>query len=365
MTIALSNNISVANLRSYNAWVDLQCSNLHSYAVTLGSILCLSPPGGKYVPGAVTNNSVQAGSSSGYYDIATPVRDDAIVAPGTSVEDCGAWHIALANDTCASICTASGITVTVLAALNPSINTTQCAASIISGATYCVRKGKSAASVVEHIYYSDRGCWMSNLEGSLPMSSTVELQKSTLDPPACVAYCRTQQDVTTDSGSGIAGMLGGDTCLCAPALSLDAVRVLGSHCATPCAGDNPNNYTPCGGDFAVQVLTYSTDNGYDSTLTREIADYGCYTDSGNNIGGLDQLTLKAMTRGQCRVNCLLHYVYYAVGNGTVCYCGNGLGSGTAAVDDQGLCSTPCGGNETENCGGDGYLNLFGTSSQVP
>ncbi|KAH8658440.1 hypothetical protein BX600DRAFT_514934 [Xylariales sp. PMI_506] len=176
------------------------------------------------------------------------------------------------------------------------------------------------------------------------------------------------KNVTTDAGVGLAGLLGGNTCICAANLTLDAVHVVDTRCATPCAGVEASTNTQCGGETAVEVLVYSTvvDDGVPGSVPQEVADYGCYADeSGNNIGSADVLALSWMTRDMCRANCLLQYGYYAVGNGTTCYCGGGLGSGTVKAASVDLCGTPCGGDTTVTCGGDGYLNLFGTSSTAP
>jgi len=155
----------VHSIIQFNPSLDRRCSNLQVNRRTLGSIICLTAPGGVFLPGTPSNTSTQAphtGTGRPTLDETAPVPSNATsgAATGTSKESCGAWVVASANDTCADICRQGGITVGVLRSLNPSIpQDTDCTASLQTSAAYCVARYSPAPVVDDQKYYlRDNGC---------------------------------------------------------------------------------------------------------------------------------------------------------------------------------------------------------------
>jgi LysM repeat protein len=65
--ISASISAGVSDITLYNSWINSGCDNLHEANVTIGSVLCASPPGSTYVPGTPTNTSSFPGSELGGY----------------------------------------------------------------------------------------------------------------------------------------------------------------------------------------------------------------------------------------------------------------------------------------------------------
>ncbi|KAH0499309.1 hypothetical protein TgHK011_006512 [Trichoderma gracile] len=87
---------------------------------------------------------------------------------------------------------------------------------------------------------------------------------------------------------------------------------------------------------------------------------GCFIDVGRTIGAAS-ITDDDMTNQQCADYCFANnFPYAGTEYYTQCYCGSSLATGgvnTTATS----CSTPCGGNSTEACGGPDRLTLYKTT----
>ncbi|KXJ84885.1 pectate lyase superfamily protein-domain-containing protein [Microdochium bolleyi] len=401
LLIEALNLLEIDSIRANNPWLDRFCSNLQSTRRILGSVICLSPPGGSFTPGTPSNTSVgipghgSGHGGTGYYDKVAPVPDGvAGIAPGTAKSLCGAWAVvAPANDTCAAICRRSGITVDMLRRLNPSIpRDVDCTASLQPNVAYCVGEYQASLAEPDSLHFSDTGCWRvpttALATSPLAVSTAVSLaQNATLSPPDCVKYCASQR-FFPNSGN-MAALLDGRTCICARHIEPDAERVLdSSFCATPCAG-NAQKYPQCGGSSgssgdglnwggngagtniapgtAVKIYTYGVEEGFRQYLNRGHAPHGCYLDeNGQGLASDEKFDLALMRVEDCSAACLPSFHYFGVSGGNVCWCGNGLGQGTRRADNQAECNAPCSGNSTQICGGpQGRLSIFGLSRSPP
>lgn len=61
-----------------------------------------------------------------------------------------------------------------------------------------------------------------------------------------------------------------------------------------------------------------------------------------------------MTLAECATFCA-SYTYYGVEYGTECYCGNAIAASAVVASN---CTVPCGGDDTQLCGGGWAMNLF-------
>jgi hypothetical protein len=127
-----------ATLRTYNAWINHDCSNLQSDRELTGGIVCVSPQGGlstnvtslphgNVVPPTAMGNTVDASAHPAGVQIAT----------GTTV-DCGRWRIVGEHDTCAAICVQEQINIDLFVAANPSLDRNDCTAKLANDTAVCV-----------------------------------------------------------------------------------------------------------------------------------------------------------------------------------------------------------------------------------
>ncbi|KAL4902676.1 hypothetical protein BDW74DRAFT_169519 [Aspergillus multicolor] len=122
-------------VRKYNNWLDSDCLNLQSAREILGSILCLSPQGGKHT--SAGNSITTAPTSTGYVNRIVKPPEGAAVAAGTTMH-CGAWHTAEEGDSCVEICLDSGMPSSLFRSANPSLAGGDCNAELVAGQAYCV-----------------------------------------------------------------------------------------------------------------------------------------------------------------------------------------------------------------------------------
>jgi hypothetical protein len=129
-------------LRTYNPWISSGNANLRNSSSVYGCVLCLSPQNGVYNKGATSldeNPAISAGRVGQTWAFEAP-PEDCDVAKGTTVE-CGKWHEAREDDSCAKIAVSNGITSKLLLAANPSLGTCarECEENLRVGKSYCVQ----------------------------------------------------------------------------------------------------------------------------------------------------------------------------------------------------------------------------------
>ncbi|KAH1738843.1 hypothetical protein KXX09_004297 [Aspergillus fumigatus] len=137
-SIESATSLQVGDLRAFNPWISFACDNLHIASKIYGKTLCLTPQGGVHNSSAPNNGSSTTPSfSDGYVYATTLPPTNATIAEG-STTNCGRWHEARENETCAAICVEEGITSPLFLAVNPSLNPVDCTSSLRMAWTYCV-----------------------------------------------------------------------------------------------------------------------------------------------------------------------------------------------------------------------------------
>ncbi|CZR55671.1 uncharacterized protein PAC_05559 [Phialocephala subalpina] len=155
----LSSEIVTAELASWNANINSQCSNL---ATLVGTYICISPPGSAlplYLAPATTAVSVPTN------------------AVGTSNVDCGHWYTIVVNDTCESVEAAFGISNTTFYFLNPQIEA-DCR-NLWLGNSYCVEQ---VGDIATYSGYSTVAASIANytsLPSTINMNATATANRTT------------------------------------------------------------------------------------------------------------------------------------------------------------------------------------------
>jgi LysM repeat protein len=127
-----------AILRTYNPWINSDCSNIQSGRQNLGGIVCISPQGGKSNNvSTIVKGNVVPSRAIGYTVDATPPPQGAKLAAGTII-NCGKWHLVEKTETCAAICMQEQINIDLFVAVNPSFDRDDCNAKLVSNTTVCV-----------------------------------------------------------------------------------------------------------------------------------------------------------------------------------------------------------------------------------
>ncbi|KAF2012850.1 carbohydrate-binding module family 50 protein [Aaosphaeria arxii CBS 175.79] len=130
--------LDYGQVREYNSWIKLDCSNLQGATNYYGKIICVSPQGGTWsgtipAPAPTSNPTLP----DGYSNFATPPPSGATVADGTTL-NCGKWHVVVAGDSCSGICLQGGITAGLFHLVNPSTTSDNCDSSLKAGSALCV-----------------------------------------------------------------------------------------------------------------------------------------------------------------------------------------------------------------------------------
>ncbi|KZV65858.1 carbohydrate-binding module family 50 protein [Peniophora sp. CONT] len=118
-----ANDITWTQLLAWNPQLDSMCSNL---AMQIGKTICISAPGGSYIP-ATTVPQVSGTPTA----LAIPTG---AVAPGSDRTICGGWYEAVAGDTCPQV--GHLITNDTFYELNPLVN--EDCSNLLAGFEYCI-----------------------------------------------------------------------------------------------------------------------------------------------------------------------------------------------------------------------------------
>lgn len=136
--IEIALDLDFGKVRSYNNWINADCSNLQAATDFFGKNICVSPMGGTFTGTASPPPSESQGPrpNDGYSKSAIPPPDGAKVAEGTTLK-CGKWHLVTADDTCSTICVSEGITISLFRQVNPSLQADPCTEHLKAGLTVC------------------------------------------------------------------------------------------------------------------------------------------------------------------------------------------------------------------------------------
>jgi len=86
---------------------------------------------------------------------------------------------------------------------------------------------------------------------------------------------------------------------------------------------------------------------------------GCYKDDLSSHDLKRKVKLQKVTQEHCAKSCALDdkgYSYFALQNGTSCYCGKNYGKYGKISEDE--CNIKCNGNDNENCGGEHANSVY-------
>ncbi|KAL6869950.1 hypothetical protein ACO1O0_001285 [Amphichorda felina] len=154
-------------------------------------------------------------------------------------------------------------------------------------------------------------------------------------------------------------------CFCGNKFNTGSVAVPASQCNMICGGSECNY---CGAGNRLSVYTIGdaplpsetpgtptpTDvpEGWDS--------YGCWVDSINGrILAFQAPDDAQLTLASCVAACADRgYTVAGAEYYTQCFCGNEIINGGAKADDESQCSTPCGGDADQKCGGPDRMSIF-------
>lgn len=146
-TVARKHGISQRNIVNWNAGIDSRCSNIWSTNPFWGRVLCLSSPGGDYVPPPILMNTAPGngnaggpgGDGLGYLGVVVPPPEGATVAKGTT-DHCGEYVQAEDGKGCNTFLSRSAVTMSLFLAINPSLGTvaTKCSENLVVGTWYCL-----------------------------------------------------------------------------------------------------------------------------------------------------------------------------------------------------------------------------------
>lgn len=177
-TIEAANSLFPGSLRTYNPWINFDCSNLQNASQNLGTVLCLSPQAGVYNgTNSSTDLAIFPTYSTGYSNVVVVPPTNATIANGTTMY-CGVWYTVVNGDTCAQICVQQSINFQLFTDVNPSLSLSNCDSSLAVNTTYCVQP---------HFAWNDPGFYVTDSGGNVtstsstpatPMSSTPMISSS-------------------------------------------------------------------------------------------------------------------------------------------------------------------------------------------
>ncbi|KAJ3466400.1 hypothetical protein MRS44_007058 [Fusarium solani] len=349
MSVADATGLDQGDIRPLNPWVHELCGNLQSATETLGRVICITPPGGKFEHDV--NNTSSDPAYSEYADKAVPPPKGATLAEKTT-EKCGRWYTVQKGDDCARVLVQHHISLSLFTQANPSVSQDDCTTDLLPGRTYCVGPTKEAfAAEPKPIPYWRFGCFAREAD-------TTNLTVLTLDginhvKPmsiiACQSYCYQQ-------GWTVWGIQNGDSCFCDNRLRMDSQIIDDSKCNMHCNGNTTN---VCGGKDAIEVFA-------DKEMLRvEYESLGCYVHDGNTpvirgtTGGDTIESPDEMSVDACASLCTVDKGadFFALWEGNLCTCGMTMAPGAKKVSDD-RCNVPCTGELGDDCGGRGVAGVY-------
>lgn len=272
--------------------------------------------------------------------------------PAGSYRSCGRWHVATAQDNCATI-TGRWITADLFRQVNPSLlgGEGSCSAGIRPGSAYCTgpNRGWNVPAFEGYDEVNYLGCFAPVADGGKVLRGEWVSDDERMTFKACTSYC-------TALGFVYFGIHNGDTCYCDNQLGMDVVAAGASECrAAACTGDGDDDDHPCGGPLGVSVYSFH------KVLYRKYDQVGCFLDSVFG-GGAAKAVDDEMERQRCAQLCLDEHAYFGLARGNECHCGDSIG---AAASEAGLraCNTVCTGEALELCGGDSFVTVYSSLSE--
>ncbi|KAF7556581.1 hypothetical protein G7Z17_g1326 [Cylindrodendrum hubeiense] len=336
-------------IRGLNPWIEVGCGNLQAASQTLGSVICISAPGGEYEQEGTKDDANPAYSEYAPEVVKPP--SGAVLADNTNTK-CGKWHKVSKGDDCAQILARYHVSLGTFVLANPSISIHNCTGDLVTGRTYCVNPTPNflarGAEIPQHWRF---GCYASKVTTSdhpvLDMDKISHESLMTL--LACKVYCRSQN-------ADVFGLEDGNTCMCDTRLLMDSQLLDDAKCQTKCNGNSSDS---CGGYKAVEVYSLNP------TLRVESESLGCFVQDASQrivLGG-ERVERKDMGLQECGSLCTTSgNAYFSLGEGTVCTCGQEMASPAKSVDMK-ECGVECGDGLGDTCGGKGRVEVFSTRTE--
>ncbi|KAF5660662.1 putative glucan 1,3-beta-glucosidase [Fusarium heterosporum] len=350
MSVAAATGLDQGDIRPLNPWVHELCGNLRSATKTLGRVICITPPGGKFEHNVNNTNSDPAYPE--YADKATSPPTGATLAEKTT-EKCGRWYTVQKGDDCARVLVQHHISLPLFTQSNPSVSQDDCTADLIPGRTYCVGPTKEAFAVESKPIppHSRFGCFAR--EADTTNRSVLTLDGIDHVKPMSIIAC---QSYCFQLGWTVWGIQNGDSCFCDNRLRMDSLMIDDSKCNMHCNGNTTNI---CGGKDAIEVFSSQ------EMLRVEYESLGCYvhdgttrairgTTGGDTIDSEDEMSVDA-----CASLCTLEKRadFFALWEGHLCTCGREMAPGAKNVSME-ECNVECSGELGDECGGKARAEVY-------
>ncbi|KAL5042121.1 hypothetical protein BDW71DRAFT_217250 [Aspergillus fruticulosus] len=121
-SIEFAFELEADDVRKFNPWVSLDCDNIQIAR-------------GEHTTNKTGTGTTPVTSDGHVYGIVAP-PENATLAEGTTT-NCGRWHQAAEDESCVTICLQDMITHDLFVQVNPSLDQSDCTASLQVGKTYC------------------------------------------------------------------------------------------------------------------------------------------------------------------------------------------------------------------------------------
>ncbi|KAK8257222.1 WSC domain-containing protein [Phyllosticta capitalensis] len=197
-----------------------------------------------------------------------------------------------------------------------------------------------------------QGCWTDQIPSTLSVRVS-SVNNNSIE--TCTAACSSQ-------GYKIAGLENGVDCWCGNTIGYSAFNTTDRGCMIACPGNaqqicgSANRMSLFSNGPMVQAITPASPK-----TAGDFSLIGCYSDIPANRGlSAKGTSVSSMTVENCASFCA-GYKYFGVEYSQECYCANTVGC-SSSVSTSGNCNMQCAGNNTEYCGGNGYLNLYALPS---
>ncbi|CDZ98531.1 beta-1,6-N-acetylglucosaminyltransferase, contains WSC domain [Phaffia rhodozyma] len=167
----------------------------------------------------------------------------------------------------------------------------------------------------------------------------------------CIRSCESH-------GYTLAGLEDGNECYCGNEMSSTSTYLASSSCYKTCPGLGSKQ---CGGAYALTMFQSPSSNNdpvYANATVSQYMSLGCWSDtSDHQTLGASVYSVGVMTHEICLQRCSAQGSTYAGLQGYNCYCGDSLKNSNLLADSS--CTTTCGGDDFELCGGYLALTVYG------
>ncbi|KAJ9110132.1 hypothetical protein QFC19_001803 [Naganishia cerealis] len=199
------------------------------------------------------------------------------------------------------------------------------------------------------------GCYN---EGSARTLASYTYNSNTLTNKECITSCG-------NLGFKYAGTEYSIQCFCSNTIDTSSgggILQADSDCSMKCSG---NSTEMCGNSGRLSIYDTSK-SGLVAAAPAIDGFVGCYAQGGVANAGNYLFQLSTMTAQLCRLACTYKGFSNAALAGNMCYCATGINQ-VGALQALALCSTPCAGNSTENCGNsqNSAVGFYNTAGATP